>query len=179
MSHGLAVGLTRQGPRRPRSEPRYRGGRTPPAPARVRRTISVGAMRTATVQRSRPPIVRVVGSDIVHAVPLTLVAGIGHWILGSIDWNLLGSQLAGSLPGIVIGSHFSARVPDAVLRVSRSRRHCSSPRASSRCSDLHSPCLSRRTQARNQTLTVPIYSHLKQRASELVEGSVSRSRRSK
>jgi len=47
---------------------------------------------------------------------LTLVAGIGHWMLGSIDWHLLGSLLAGSLPGIVIGSHVSVRVPDAVLR---------------------------------------------------------------
>jgi uncharacterized membrane protein YfcA len=45
-----------------------------------------------------------------------LVAGLGHWILGSIDWHLLGSLLAGSLPGIVIGSYFSVRVPDAVLR---------------------------------------------------------------
>jgi hypothetical protein len=58
------------------------------------------------------------GSDIAHAVPLTLAAGIGHWALGSIDWPLLGSLLAGSLPGIVIGSHVSLRVPDAVLRFS-------------------------------------------------------------
>ena len=61
-------------------------------------------------------LVRLVGSDIAHAVPLTLVAGLGHWMLGSIDWHLLGSLLAGSLPGIVVGSYFSARVPDAVLR---------------------------------------------------------------
>jgi len=60
--------------------------------------------------------VRIVGSDIAHAVPLTFVAGIGHWMLGSIDWHLLGSLLVGSLPGIVVGSYVSARVPDAVLR---------------------------------------------------------------
>ena len=62
------------------------------------------------------PTARIVGSDIAHAVPLTLVAGIGHWMLGSIDWLLLGSLLLGSLPGIVIGSYVSAQVPDAALR---------------------------------------------------------------
>ena len=66
----------------------------------------------------RLPIVCIVGSDIAHAVPLTLVAGFGHWIMGSIDLDLLGSLLVGSLPGIVLGSHVSARVPDAVLRLS-------------------------------------------------------------
>jgi uncharacterized protein len=62
------------------------------------------------------PAHRIVGSDIAHAVPLTLVAGIGHWIFGTIDWFLLGSLLIGSLPGIWLGSHVSARVPEAVLR---------------------------------------------------------------
>jgi uncharacterized membrane protein YfcA len=59
---------------------------------------------------------RIVGTDIAHAVPLTLVAGLGHWLLGSVDWLLLNSLLLGSLPGIVIGSLASARVPDNVLR---------------------------------------------------------------
>jgi uncharacterized protein len=63
------------------------------------------------------PTARIVGSDIAHAVPLTLAAGIGHWMLGSIDWPLLGSLLVGSLPGIVLGSYMAARVPDAVLRM--------------------------------------------------------------
>jgi uncharacterized membrane protein YfcA len=62
------------------------------------------------------PTVRIVGSDIAHAVPLTLLAGIGHWMIGSIDPLLLSSLLVGSLPGIVIGSYLSARVPDAALR---------------------------------------------------------------
>jgi uncharacterized membrane protein YfcA len=62
------------------------------------------------------PTVRIVGSDIAHAVPLTLAAGTGHWMLGSVDWPLLVSLLIGSLPGIAIGSHFAARVPDRVLR---------------------------------------------------------------
>ncbi|HEY1735622.1 MAG TPA: sulfite exporter TauE/SafE family protein [Methylovirgula sp.] len=63
------------------------------------------------------PIARIVGSDIAHAVPLTLIAGIGHWFLGSIDWWLLLSLLIGSIPGIIIGSHFAAYVPDRLLRI--------------------------------------------------------------
>lgn len=62
------------------------------------------------------PASRLVGSDIAHAVPLTLVAGIGHWLLGWIDVLLLLSLLVGSLPGIVIGSLVSSRVPDRFLR---------------------------------------------------------------
>jgi uncharacterized membrane protein YfcA len=58
----------------------------------------------------------IVGFDIAHAVPLTLVAGIGHWFLGSVDWPLLTSLLTGSVPGIITGSYISAHVPDAVLR---------------------------------------------------------------
>lgn len=64
----------------------------------------------------RLPMAIVVGSDIAHAVPLTLVAGVGHWFLGSVDWPLLGALLTGSVPGIIIGSYFSALLPDAVLR---------------------------------------------------------------
>ncbi|MEN3111300.1 sulfite exporter TauE/SafE family protein [Uliginosibacterium paludis] len=62
------------------------------------------------------PAHRIVGSDIAHAVPLTLVAGAGHWLVGSVDWYLLGSLLVGSLPGIWIGSQVSARVPEKILR---------------------------------------------------------------
>jgi len=65
----------------------------------------------------RLPMARIVGSDIAHAVPLTLVAGIGHWALGSVDWPLMGVLLIGSLPGIVIGSYFAVRVPETVLRL--------------------------------------------------------------
>jgi uncharacterized membrane protein YfcA len=64
----------------------------------------------------RQKIARLVGSDIAHAVPLTLIAGIGHWFLGSTDWGLLGMLLLGSLPGIVIGSLLSSRVPESALR---------------------------------------------------------------
>jgi uncharacterized membrane protein YfcA len=64
----------------------------------------------------RVPMKVIVGSDIAHAVPLTLVAGIGHWWLGAVNWMMLGSLLSGSIPGIVLGSYLAARVPDAVLR---------------------------------------------------------------
>jgi len=64
----------------------------------------------------RFPTVRLVGSDIAHAVPLTFLAGIGHWALGAVDWAMLGSLLIGSLPGIAIGSFLAARIPDQFLR---------------------------------------------------------------
>ena len=60
---------------------------------------------------------RIVGSDIAHAVPLTLVAGIGHWAMGAIDWQLMAVLLTGSLPGIIIGSYFATRVPETALRL--------------------------------------------------------------
>jgi uncharacterized protein len=64
----------------------------------------------------RLPTVRIVGSDVAHAVPLTLIAGTGHWLLGSVDWNLLVSLLVGSLPGIALGSMLSSRAPEVLLR---------------------------------------------------------------
>ena len=59
---------------------------------------------------------RLVGSDIAHAVPLTFVAGLGHWWLGTVDVALLAALLVGSLPGIALGAHFAARVPERALR---------------------------------------------------------------
>jgi uncharacterized protein len=58
----------------------------------------------------------VVGTDIAHAVPLTLVAGLGHATLGNVDWILLVSLLAGSLPGVVAGSLLTSRLPEPVIR---------------------------------------------------------------
>ena len=65
----------------------------------------------------RMPIAKIVGSDIAHAVPLTLIAGLGHWIMGSVDWHIIASLLVGSLPGIILGSYFAHRVPERVLQV--------------------------------------------------------------
>lgn len=58
----------------------------------------------------------VVASDIAHAVPLTLIAGLGHWWLGNVSMSLLGSLLVGSIPGIVAGSLLTRAVPEALLR---------------------------------------------------------------
>lgn len=64
----------------------------------------------------RLPTVRIVGSDIAHAVPLTLVAGVGHWIYGSVNFGILASLLVGSIPGIAVTSLFAKKVPERVLR---------------------------------------------------------------
>jgi uncharacterized membrane protein YfcA len=60
--------------------------------------------------------VRIVGTDIAHAVPITLLAGLGHAALGNVDWALLASLLVGSLPGILLGSHLAPRLPERALR---------------------------------------------------------------
>lgn len=81
---------------------------------------SVGAgalgMTALLVLYPRLPTNRLVGSDIAHAVPLTLIAGTGHWAMGSVDVGLLLSLLVGSVPGIIVGSLISTRVSDRVLR---------------------------------------------------------------
>jgi len=58
----------------------------------------------------------IVGSDIAHAVPLTLVAGIGHAMLGNVDWILFVSLVIGSVPGIWLGAQLTRRLPDGVIR---------------------------------------------------------------
>jgi uncharacterized protein len=59
---------------------------------------------------------RLVGTDIAHAVPLTLVAGIGHATLGHVDWQLLSALLVGSLPGIWIGANLTKAMPERLVR---------------------------------------------------------------
>ncbi|HEY7998686.1 MAG TPA: sulfite exporter TauE/SafE family protein [Pseudolabrys sp.] len=63
------------------------------------------------------PMAKIVGSDIAHAVPLTLIAGLGHWMMGSVDWHIIASLLVGSLPGIFLGSYFAIRVPERALQL--------------------------------------------------------------
>ncbi len=62
-------------------------------------------------------ITKIVGTDVAHAVPLTLVAGLGHVSLGTVDYSLLGTLLIGSIPGIWIGSHLSAKVAEHWIRL--------------------------------------------------------------
>jgi uncharacterized membrane protein YfcA len=59
----------------------------------------------------------IAGTDIAYAVPLTAIAALGHWWLGSIDWPLLGMLLIGSVPGITIGSLAAKAVPEKILRI--------------------------------------------------------------
>ena len=64
----------------------------------------------------RLPTLRIVGSDIAHAVPLTLIAGLGHWWMGDVDWLLLMTLLIGSIPGIIVGSLLAPKLPEGALR---------------------------------------------------------------
>jgi uncharacterized membrane protein YfcA len=64
----------------------------------------------------RLPVVRIIGSDIAHAVPLALIAGTGHWLIGDVDGVLLTNLLIGSIPGVIAGSLLSTRAPEKILR---------------------------------------------------------------
>ncbi|NLH82786.1 MAG: sulfite exporter TauE/SafE family protein [Phyllobacteriaceae bacterium] len=82
-------------------------------------SIGAGAigMSALLLLHARRPIARLIGADIAHAVPLTLIAGIGHWLIGSVDFALLGALLIGSIPGVIAGSAIGPRLPEAVLRI--------------------------------------------------------------
>jgi uncharacterized membrane protein YfcA len=82
-------------------------------------SVGAGALGTIALIILYPklPIVRIVGSDIAHAVPLTLLAGLGHWYLGTINFSLLESLLVGSVPGIIAGSYLARYTHDTVLKV--------------------------------------------------------------
>ena len=81
---------------------------------------SVGAgaigMTVLLLLYPRLPVVRIVGSDIAHAVPLALIAGTGHWLIGDVDVKLLVNLLIGSIPGVIVGSLLSARASDKLLQ---------------------------------------------------------------
>jgi uncharacterized protein len=81
-------------------------------------SVGAGALGTVAliILYPRLPIVRIVGSDIAHAVPLTLLAGLGHWYLGTINFSLLESLLVGSIPGIIAGSYLARYSPDRMLK---------------------------------------------------------------
>ncbi len=81
-------------------------------------SVGAGALGVTALSFLAPglPAVRIVGSDIAHAVPLTLVAGLGHAATGVVNWTLLASLLMGSLPGIWLGSNIGQHLPERLLR---------------------------------------------------------------
>jgi uncharacterized membrane protein YfcA len=82
-------------------------------------SLGAGAIGAACLALLYPELepAEIAGSDIAHAVPLTAVAAVGHAWLGTIDWGLLLALLAGGIPGIVLGSLASRRVPTRALRL--------------------------------------------------------------
>jgi uncharacterized membrane protein YfcA len=82
-------------------------------------SVGAGALGVTALLLLYPelPVVRIAGSDIAHAVPLTLVAGMGHMMSGGVDVTVLISLLCGSLPGIMLASMFAPRMPDRALRI--------------------------------------------------------------
>ncbi len=82
-------------------------------------SVGAGALGVVMLVLLYPhfPMAKIVGSDIAHAVPLTLIAGLGHWMMGSVDWQIIVPLLVGSLPGIFIGSYFAVHVPERALRL--------------------------------------------------------------
>ncbi|GAB2461006.1 sulfite exporter TauE/SafE family protein [Comamonas humi] len=81
-------------------------------------SVGAGAIGVSVLLLVFPllPLPRIIAADIAYAVPLTLVAGLGHASLGSVDWSLLAQLLAGSLPGIWIGSRLVTRAPERLIR---------------------------------------------------------------
>ncbi len=77
---------------------------------------ALGATMLIALYPLRMSATRLVGTDIVHAVPLTMVAGLGHLWMGNVDFSLLGALLIGSIPGILIGSVLSTRLSDTYIR---------------------------------------------------------------
>jgi len=82
-------------------------------------SVGAGAIGVAVLSILYPMLRarHIVGTDIVHAVPLTLLSGLGHLSIGNIDYNILIALLVGSVPGIMIGSRLTSMVPDWLLRV--------------------------------------------------------------
>lgn len=81
-------------------------------------SVGAGAIGTAILMLLYPALrsTHIVGTDIAHAVPLTLCAGFIHMYLGNVDFALLGALLIGSLPAIHVGSHLSRKMPDELLK---------------------------------------------------------------
>lgn len=82
-------------------------------------SVGAGAIGVVVLTGLYPTLLarRTVGTDIVHAIPLTFVAGMGHAGLGNVDLTILAALLLGSIPGIALGSRVTGIIPDWVLRI--------------------------------------------------------------
>ncbi len=82
-------------------------------------SVGAGAIGVVVLTLLYPTLMtrRLIGTDVVHAVPLTLVSGLGHMSIGNTNFALLGLLLLGSLPGIALGSRLTGKLPDWLLRV--------------------------------------------------------------
>lgn len=78
---------------------------------------AMGAVMLVFLYPLRLTPARLVGTDLAHAIPLALLAGCGHILLGNVDFTLLWQLLLGSIPGVWLGAHFGGKLPHTVLRV--------------------------------------------------------------
>jgi uncharacterized membrane protein YfcA len=81
-------------------------------------SVGAGAIGTTLILLLYPRLeaAEIVGTDIAYAVPLTVVAAVGHWWLGHLDWSLLGALLLGSVPGIWLGARLARGLPQRYVR---------------------------------------------------------------
>ncbi|HRY06622.1 MAG TPA: sulfite exporter TauE/SafE family protein [Hyphomicrobiaceae bacterium] len=82
-------------------------------------SVGAGAIGVAVLSALYPALAarRIVGTDIVHAIPLAFISGLGHLGLGNVDWQILAALLSGSIPGIALGSRLTGHLPDWLLRI--------------------------------------------------------------
>ena len=83
-------------------------------------SVGAGAIGTAILLVLYPHLrsIHVVGTDLAHAVPLTLIGGMIHMSLGNVDYQLLGALLVGSIPAIHLGSKIGNFLPENIIRTS-------------------------------------------------------------
>jgi len=77
---------------------------------------AIGAVALLYLYPLRLTPARLVGTDLMHAIPLACIAGASHWLMGGVDWTLLAWMLLGSVPGVLLGAQWATRAPDGPLR---------------------------------------------------------------
>lgn len=82
-------------------------------------SVGAGVLGMALLVRISPPDTppqKLVGTDLVHAIPIALIAGVAYGVAGLVDWGLLATMLIGSIPGVALGSMFSKNAPARLLK---------------------------------------------------------------